>query len=72
MDREINLNELKLERLVEQYYSLPIDMQSKFDRITKERNDVLTREARIQLLVELTKAPDSVLSTDYIKKMLGI
>lgn len=67
----MDLERLKMERLLNQYKLLPNRLQIEFSKKIDEERLLAMKQARQNLQLELIKM-DPIISKEYIKKMLGI
>ena len=67
----MDLERLKMERLLEQYKLLPTRLQIEFSKRIDEERLIAMEKAKKNLQLELIKM-DPIISKEYIKKILGI
>ncbi len=67
----MDLERLKMERLLEQYKLLPTRLQIEFSKRIDEERLIAMEKAKQNLQLELIKM-DPIISKEYIKKILGI
>jgi hypothetical protein len=72
---EVDLDQLKLDRMIQQYSYLSDKQRILFNRAIRNIDSLKENEMeaeKIKIMMELAKMGEPMVSMEYLKKMLGI